>query len=232
MKETFIIRTEWAESIFELSEQDQATIFRNLFHYHAGNENLINLNNLQVKLVWKLLEPNLKRNIDAYDKRKDTSVENGKLGGRPRNQNKPKKPNKTLSVSDSVSVSVSDNVNDNVNEPAVVSVSDESKILFESFRKKYPGVKRGLETEYKTFQKHKDWKDALTNLDSAITSQIEIYNRKKSKGEFVPEWPMLATWINQRRWEIVTQPQPTKEPETGEFAPRRYFTGHDYQNAL
>lgn len=113
MKETFIIRTEWIAAIEQLDPKDQATIFINLFRYHSGRENLINLNNLQVKLVWALIEPNLKYNVESYDRRRDTSRENGKRGGRPeKNLNKPnnnlnnqtvvldktQKPNETLSV--------------------------------------------------------------------------------------------------------------------------------------
>jgi hypothetical protein len=126
MKETFIVRTEWSDAIFDLSPEDKATVFDNLFHYHLGNENLINLNNLTVKLVWKLIQPNLIRNIDQYDKRRETSIENGKKGGRPQkesnqdeinlnnlnnNLNNLTEPNETLSVSVSVldSVIVSDN---------------------------------------------------------------------------------------------------------------------------
>lgn len=132
MKETFIVRTEWMDSILELAPEDQATIFRNLFHFHAEEFNLINLNNLSVKLVWKLIEPNLKRNIDAYDKRSETSAANGRKGGRKKvgysesldkpdniekkepnpnliqEPNKPIEPIESLSVSDSVSVLVSD----------------------------------------------------------------------------------------------------------------------------
>jgi len=124
IKETFIIRTEWYEAISELSDSDKLVLFDNLFNYHMGNIDLINLNNLTVKLVWKLIEPSLVRNIENYDKRRETSARNGALGGRPKrgdkpndNLNKPKepdglieKPNNHVSVSvyDSVSVSVSD----------------------------------------------------------------------------------------------------------------------------
>jgi len=94
MKDTFIIRTEWQEAIFELEPLDRATIFENLFHFHAGNNNLINLKNLTVKLVWKIIEPTLKRTSDAYDRRVETSKENGKKGGRPITKKKPKKPTK------------------------------------------------------------------------------------------------------------------------------------------
>lgn len=98
MKETFIIRTEWYEAISELSDADRLILFDNLFLFHKGEKDKINLNNLTVKLVWKLIEPDLLRNIDKYDKRCETSARNGSLGGRPRkneepnnNLNKPKK---------------------------------------------------------------------------------------------------------------------------------------------
>ena len=125
MKDTFIIRTEWADAIFDLDASEQAQLFRNLFHFHSDEQNLINLDNLNVKLVWKIILPNLYRNIDSYDKRKVTSSQNGQLGGRPRKsidiqEEKPKnnltekpnnltKPNESLSVIDSVSVIDSDN---------------------------------------------------------------------------------------------------------------------------
>lgn len=103
MKETFIIRTEWANAILELSIEEQAIVVQNLFYFHTDRENLINLKNLSVKLVWSFIEPNLKRNIAAYDRRIETSRENGKKGGRPKEPKKPRKPRQRLS--DSVLVS-------------------------------------------------------------------------------------------------------------------------------
>lgn len=82
-KETFIIRTEWYEAISELEPTDQATIFRNLFLYHIGDTTDMVLDTFGVKLVWKLIEPTLSRNIESYDKRRETAIDNGKLGGRP-----------------------------------------------------------------------------------------------------------------------------------------------------
>lgn len=128
-RETFIIRTEWATSIFQLDAVDRAIILDNLLHFHMGNEHLIILNNLPVKLVWGLILPNLCRNIDSYDKRRETSIENGKRGGRPKgstkNLNKPKStqeethyPNETLSVSDTVIVSDSVSGSDTGDPPA------------------------------------------------------------------------------------------------------------------
>jgi|688.fasta_scaffold159290_1 hypothetical protein len=143
MKETFIIRTEWMDSILELDPLDQAQVFRNLFHFHAGEENLINLNNLSVKLVWKLIEPNLKRNIVSYDKRSLTSADNGRRGGRPKStfadnqednnlNNLTQKPIETKEPIESLSVSVSDSdsvsVSDSELKNQATVVATEKKI--------------------------------------------------------------------------------------------------------
>jgi hypothetical protein len=74
--------------------------------------------------------------------------------------------------------------------------------IFDGFRKKYPGTKRGLQTEFKNFcSKHNDWKLVLPILSQSLNNQIswkrELFNAKM----FVPCWAHLQTWINQRRWE-------------------------------
>ncbi len=85
------------------------------------------------------------------------------------------------------------------------------KEQFELFRKKYEGTKRGLETEFKDFQKHKDWEKVLTILEQSF-DKIKLNREfKKAKGEFVPEWKNLKTWINQRCWEEAEQIEKTIE---------------------
>jgi len=67
-------------------------------------------------------------------------------------------------------------------------------IVFDTFRKKYPGTKRGNETEFKNFQKkHKDWKEVLPLLENMIYPQ---YNGKEKR--YIPH---LSNWINNRKWE-------------------------------
>lgn len=153
MKETFIIRTEWYEAISELSVKDQAIIFNNLFLYHMNLPEKINTHGIAVKLVWKLIEPNLKRNIENYDKRKDTSVENGKKGGRPKkeeneeidklpdenNLNNLKKPNEKPNENEkpnaktkkpNETLSVSDTVTDSVSVNESAYDTDKAKKAF------------------------------------------------------------------------------------------------------
>jgi len=77
------------------------------------------------------------------------------------------------------------------------------KDIFESCRKLYPGVKRGLDTEFKAFQKHRDWQKVLPLLEIAIVQQIDW--RKNANGEFRPAWKHFQVWIHQRYWEMELQ---------------------------
>ena len=78
----------------------------------------------------------------------------------------------------------------------------DEKNIFEIFRKKYPGTKRGLDTEFGNFTKrHTDHSSAVHLLLPALDNLIQWRTKKKEAGQFVPEYANLSTWINQRRWE-------------------------------
>ena len=79
-------------------------------------------------------------------------------------------------------------------------VIDKDKEIFDLFRKLFPGTKRGNETEFKDFTKHKDWKEVLPLLLPAVENQIE-YRSKIPSDKFIPEWKHLKTWLHQRCWE-------------------------------
>jgi len=83
------------------------------------------------------------------------------------------------------------------------SAKGELELAFDSARKLYPGVKRGLKTEFDNFvKKHADWKEVVFVLEQAIKNQIEHRALlKEAKVEFIPEWKFFQTWIKQRCWE-------------------------------
>lgn len=216
MKDTFIIRTEWADAIFELDPLDQAQIFRNLFHFHNGEENLINLNNLTVKLVWKLIQPNLIRNIDSYDKRKETSSLNGKLGGRPKKEDKTDEknlnnlnqnlnnltePNETLNVIDSVFVSdsVPVIVNDNVYFKKVTNISFDE--IWNLYDKKIGSIKK-LQKKWEALSDEK-----RTLAKAHIIEYVKATPDKGFRANF-------ETYLNQERWtnEILKPPPQIVQP--------------------
>jgi predicted phage replisome organizer len=78
---------------------------------------------------------------------------------------------------------------------------DETKNNFESFRKAYPGTKRGLDAEWNDFvKKYKDWREIIPLLNTSLENQKKSRDQKKFKGDFVPEWKNLKTWLNQSCW--------------------------------
>ena len=87
------------------------------------------------------------------------------------------------------------------NKEQVNTISDAKK-SFDKFRKLYPGIKRALSTEFENFiKKHSDWADVAPTLNSTLEKLIQSRQKKKERGEFIPEWKHLQTWINQRCWE-------------------------------
>ena len=151
-----------------------------------------------IEIVFEQVKQNLKRDLKKWEKRADNSRENGKKGGRPK---KPKPLNNNLKnpvgfkkpVTDTVTVTDTVKVN---------TMSEKSDLMiFDSFRKKYSGTKRGNKTEFENFKKHKDWRTVLPLLEGLLTNQILSREQRQRKKMFVPSWKNLKTWINQRCWE-------------------------------
>lgn len=71
---------------------------------------------------------------------------------------------------------------------------------FETFRINYKGKKRGLETEFNNFKKHKDWRTVLPKLH-------KMNIKWGCEEKFIPH---LQTFINQRRWEMIAD-EPVKQ---------------------
>lgn len=121
-------------------------------------------------------------------------------------QTEPKKSSSTSSTSSSTS-------NKETNKESFFNV-------FVSFRKDYPGSKRGDKTEFDNFcKKHSDWMVVLPLLSPSLDRLIKHMEALKAASKFVPEWPNLQTFINQRRWEtevgqIATPPPPEDKQAT------------------
>jgi hypothetical protein len=74
--------------------------------------------------------------------------------------------------------------------------------MFEEFRKKYPGTKRGAEAEIESFKKkYKDWMKIIPLLIPCLENQIKVKKTMTDKNIFVPQWAHLQTFLNQRKWE-------------------------------
>lgn len=84
----------------------------------------------------------------------------------------------------------------------------EAEQAFEQARKEYPNKSgmRGHDTEFRNFKKkHKDWRTVAFDLYPAIKLIERKREAAKKRKEFVPNWKMFATWINNRCWEEAAE---------------------------
>lgn len=97
--------------------------------------------------------------------------------------------------------------------------------LFEQFRKAYQGKKRGLQTELENFKKKNkaNWQELVPLLLPAWERELAWREQARKQGRFVPEFAMLQTWLNQRRWETEFE-ETTTANSNGEA------TGNDSSN--
>ena len=77
---------------------------------------------------------------------------------------------------------------------------DNTSVIFDVFRKSFPGTKRGLETELKNFLK-KNNSEVVHLLLPALEKEKQYRIRSEELGAFVPPWKNLTTWITQKCWE-------------------------------
>lgn len=136
-----------------------------------------------------------KENGKLYSSKMRDVVEARRKFTESRRNNRLSKPIKTKHTSKTLVKLVGDgNGNGIINENRIED--------FEKFRKDYPGLKRGYQTELDNFKsKHNDWKEIIPILKPSIDSQKENRESMEGAGDFVPPWKHLRTWINQRCWE-------------------------------
>lgn len=91
----------------------------------------------------------------------------------------------------------------------------QAKDKFEEVRRAFQGRKRGAETEWENFRKRCRGKELETVLEmmEGLRREIGWRARARERGEFVPEWPNLSTWVNQRRWETEWPGEENRETE-------------------
>jgi DNA-binding PadR family transcriptional regulator len=94
---------------------------------------------------------------------------------------------------------------------------DSEKSQFETFRESYSGTKRGLDTEFQNFKKHRDWKVVLQTLMESYNNQQSARSKAKENGQFVPQMPNLQTYINQRRWEEEFVVEAKEQPKINQM---------------
>ncbi len=90
------------------------------------------------------------------------------------------------------------NKNNRTKEKNNMSESDFSNFdVFYKFYPKHEGRQKALEA----WNKLRPNQELQQTIMAAVEKQKKQKVGLKSRNEFCPEWPMPATWLNQRRWE-------------------------------
>ena len=101
--------------------------------------------------------------------------------------------------------------NNNIdNLPNTITKTNNIKELKEKFGKfvlsykKAGGRVRGVDTEFDEFSKrHKDWKQVIPYLETALQREVKARNQAKANKTFFPEIKNLRTYLGkQRAWEM------------------------------
>ena len=85
---------------------------------------------------------------------------------------------------------------------------------FDVFRQKYPGQKRGLNTEFNEFvKKNDDYAVIIPLLLPALNNLLKWREGATRRGDFVPPFANLKTCLNQKRWETEYPAETFKNTE-------------------
>lgn len=83
--------------------------------------------------------------------------------------------------------------------------TDDDHAMFEEFRKKYKGKKRGHDTEFNFFiSQNSDWKKVLPQLCYAVEKENQLREQARMTRTFFPEPKNMQTYLNgkNRGWEL------------------------------
>lgn len=184
MKNSFLIYYEYEEQLSILSDEELGQLIRAIFKYEKNNE--IPKFNGVLQIAFLFIKGNLDRDREKYDKRCETSANNGKLGGRPPKEKPNSKPNKNLKKPKKADNDI-DNVNDNDNDNEIdivndidkditlsetkVSTSDIAKANRTACKHKYGEYKHVLlkDEELQALKRdYSNWEELITYLDEYI----------------------------------------------------------------
>lgn len=187
MRTSFILHIDSLGVLDELTDEQAGKLFKAIKAYHYNDVTPLDF---ALKIAFLPFKNQFDRDVAKYNTKAEANRINGSKGGLKRVANAKKS-----------SVGLDDQADSTHSVSKSVSDSISKKEIFNEFRVLYKGRRRGNDTEYANFVRHKDWQEVLPLLKPSLENQIKIRNIKKTKNEFVPEWKNLQTWINNRCWE-------------------------------
>ena len=131
-KKSVLLYCDLIHTIEKMDNETAGLFFKHYLRY--VNDLNPSTDNMVVDITFEAVKQNLKRDLVKWEGRADKSRLNGKLGGRPKNPNKPKEPSGLINNQDglkkpvTVNVNVTDNVNVNDN---VINKKKEKTFSFE-----------------------------------------------------------------------------------------------------
>ena len=100
MKTAFLLKNNWIEIFDRLSDKQAGMLIKMLFAYNVNGDLPAGMNDEVVNAYFNMMRLDSDTMKENYDRRCETSAQNGKSGGRPRKgenlnkpNSKPKKPN-------------------------------------------------------------------------------------------------------------------------------------------
>jgi len=80
---SFLFYTSWKDQIEEMNDDELRRFINNLINYHTGDE--VELITRIDKFIWNGVLPALIKNQSNWNRKRTAAIENGKKGGRPKN---------------------------------------------------------------------------------------------------------------------------------------------------
>lgn len=215
---SFIFNLDWYAAIVDYPAEVRFEVYEAIMRY-ALSGTLTELKPL-AKMAFSFIRKELDYNRQKYEliseKRRASAKSRWQRQNTNRLDNDPEISNAdsgiipdVTDVTDDTNVTdVTDDTNtckcmQNMQMHNVHSDSDNDlELQFETFRKQYPGIKRGFKVEFDNFKKKNpnSWRDIIPLLMPALQRLIDWRQRNQAAGGFVPSFKHLSTWINQRCW--------------------------------
>lgn len=178
-KKSVLLYCDLIHTVEKLDNETAGELFKHYLRY--VNDLQPTTNNVLVDIVFEPIKQSLKRDLKKWETRAERSRENGKLGGRPKNQEEPKEPSglndnpeeprkpDTVKVTDTVTVKDKDNNKDKI----VTEICNFAWSLFP--------------IDIRPKEKNKNWIDTidkLIRLDGKDPTEIKAVISWARKDEF------------------------------------------------
>ena len=156
-KTSFILYADQRSYFDKLSDEEAGRLIKHIFSY-VNDENPNPIDRI-IDLSFEPIKLQLKRDLKKYESIVERNKMNGKLGGRPSNPNKPKKPSGLIGNPDKPKKADTDTDNDNDTDNEINKDIPALKQFFSYAISKRPEVNRqDLKLKYDSWLEN-GWKD-------------------------------------------------------------------------